>query len=322
MGICASCPSNPSCSVCTEYIDGGSLRKKVDPPVRLTLQDSVTGKNYTGKLLVISRVGMLIETEAPNNTYEVNIDGEINAEVSPVFHKGLEEQGVTAFDITKVSRLKDQDTRLSRDEYEYLFMNKRELVDHLTEDLEDDVKNKVRDALKSELLKSELLEQLQVGTTFKYEKGHLKQISGNKEPLLTEKLMMTMMQDALRDNEPKRDTIIDEDTERYIDIHSIPLGYQSGGFLSFDITDIVRKEKELMEEQWESFRDVVFAISNGKVQLVKKETIAEIVKGYKMEAVFDLKSANQLNEVRQRLKDILLKAKMPVAFHYRILLTT
>ncbi|WP_058308043.1 ATP-binding protein [Gracilibacillus massiliensis] len=320
MGICGSCPSNPQCDNCKQLIDGGSLRKKVDPPIEITLHTKEE-EQYKGSLYVISRVGMLVKTEGPRSAYSVDVNGEIHAEVSPVFRKEIKDTNFIAFDITKVSRKTSDDQRLSRDEYEYLFSDKRNLVDQLTEDLDDGIKDEIRDKLKIDLLKSELLDQLQLSSTFKYEKGRIRQLSGEKDPILKEKDMVRMMEEALKDNAPKRDTLIDKDQNRYVDIHSIPLGYQSGGFVSMDVTELVRKEQQLMEEQWQSYREVIHALTKGKLHLIKFQEIDEIIKNCEKKGEFEVTSSQQLKEVREMIQNILKSTDLNMKNHYRILLT-
>lgn len=321
MSVCNACPSNPNCENCKQFIDGGTLRKKVNPPRAVILEDKENKKNYNGLLYVISRVGMLIKTTAPRQSYIVDINDEITAKISPVMKKDLIDTDFISFDIVKVSRKTSQDERLSRDEYEYLFSDKKDLIDQLTEDLDENIKNEVREKLKIDLLKSELLDQLQLSATYKYEKGRLKQVSGDKDSFIKESDMLLWMNEALKQNAPRRETLIDPDKERYIDVHSVPLGYQSGGFVTLDVTNIVQKEKQLLEEQWQSFREVTHALSKGKVHLIKYDEIVEILSNCELISEMEVSSSTQLKEVREMIKQALVDVNLQLKNQYQLLLS-
>lgn len=314
---CGNCPSNADCNSCLELIEGGTLRKKVFPPVRLTLHNK-ENEEYAGRLCGISRVGMLIETNAPHDEYLIDIKGELKAHLSPIFHKGI--KNLIAFDIMRVSRKDESDDKLTKDEYEFLYTNKKELINRLTENLQDDIKNKVREELQNELLKSELLDQLVVGATFKYEKGRLKQLSGQGFTLLKEQDMIDLMEAAIKANEPKRELLIDTDNERYFDLHSIPLGHQTGGFLTLDVTDVVNKEKALLQEQWDNYKEVIYSITKGKIELMKSQELNEILQDYDKKGEFDISSIKILAQMRENAKKELIHENIPESKHNKILL--
>ncbi|WP_197046587.1 ATP-binding protein [Oceanobacillus salinisoli] len=317
MDYCNDCPSNKDCTNCLELIGGGRFRKKVNPPINVKLQSLDGGGSYSGKLHAISRVGMLIETDAPKKEYKISINGKINAHLSPVYHKGLEH--LIAFDIVIVNREEKSDKRLTRDEYEYLFMEKTEIIDNLTEDLEEEVKTRIREDLKTELFKSQLLDELMVGSTYKYEKGHLKQLSGEKSPLLDEETLTDLMQKSFKEKGPTRDVIIDPDG-RYIDVHAVPFGYQTGGCLTFDVTDLVNKEKRLLQEQWENYKEVIQSITKGKVLLKNSTEMDELLQEYQEKERYQLTDKKQLTPIRESIKEVINNYNLTDKQQYGILL--
>src|SRR5690606_11361457 len=109
-------------------------------------------------------------------------------------HKDI--KNLIAFDIVRVTRENGTDNKLTTDEYENLCQNKMDVINHLTEHLSDDLKNRIREDLLNELQKSELLDRLTVGTSYKYEKGRIRQLSGKKNPVLKEQDMISLMQKA------------------------------------------------------------------------------------------------------------------------------
>jgi anti-sigma regulatory factor (Ser/Thr protein kinase) len=318
MNLCSECPISMDCHKCLELIDGGTLRRKVYPPVSVKLYSVAPGKEYIGKLSVISRVGMLIQTNAPIEDYFIEINGGNRAQVSPIHHKGLE--GFIAFDIVKIERGSMLDYRLTKDEYDYLFMDKKDLINNLTEELDDNIKGKIREILHNELLKSELLDQLIIGSTFKYEKGTMGLLSGQKPSLLKDKDMINIMEEAIKNKQPKREVFIDIENERYIDLHAIPLGYNTGGILTIDITEIVNKERKLLNEQWENYREVIKALSHGKIIIVDQQELNEISKGYFNKKDIGFIEPQQLAAIRSIIKNELQSRDIPLKLHVGFLL--
>ncbi|OMF61539.1 hypothetical protein BK139_06780 [Paenibacillus sp. FSL R5-0490] len=314
---CDTCPINADCNNCLELIEGGSLRRKLNPPTRVQLIDLKNNEEYSGLLCGISRVGLLVETSAPRREYSLEI-GDVKVHVSPVYHKGFE--NLIAFDIIKVVREAESDNRLSKDEYEFLYMDKKDVINSLTEHLQDDIKEKLREDLHNELLKSELLDRLMVGSTFKYEKGRLKQMSGGPFTYLKEQEMISLMEKAIKANKPERELIIDADNEKYIDIHSIPLGFQTGGFLSFDVTEIVQREKQLLQKQWETYKEVIRSITKGKMILTNDQEINELLHNYRKKSVFELVELKQLQYMRQDIKRDLIEEGISEDRHLQITL--
>lgn len=318
MICCESCPNNNNCTNCLSLIDGGDLRKKLSPPITVKLTSVEQGDVFYGDLSVISPVGMLIKTNAPFDEYKISIRKNIETVISPVFKKGLED--FIAFDIIRVTRASGADKRLTKEEYEFLTMNKSDLIDHLTEDIEDNIKDEIREDLKNELLKSELLDQLVAGSTFKYDKGRIRQISGGKDELLKEDHMIELMNESFRKSQPQRDTIIDTDNERYVDIHALPLGYQSGGFITFDVTDIVRKEKELLQEQWENYKEVISAITKGKICLKNKSELTQLLDDYSNEKEHEVSSIDHLASLREMVTELLTYFEIPSKIQKHVVL--
>ncbi|GGK36172.1 hypothetical protein GCM10010965_31420 [Caldalkalibacillus thermarum] len=296
MQLCSQCPHHPSCTNCLNLIDGGLLRKKVSPPKSIILYDEEQSE-YHGWLIGISRIGMLVETNAPLGSYSVKISDHVTVYLSPIYHKGL--SGLIAFDIVKVVRENQTDEQLSREEYEYLVLEKKEIISKLTENLEDSVKQKIREELETDLHKSELLDRLLVGASYRYDKGRIRQLSGEQVDILKESDLIKLMKESIKQGAPARELFIDTDREKYIDVHAVPTSFQSGAFLALDVTEIVKKEKELLKEQWENYKEVVLSLTNGKIHLIHRQELNEMLNGYAKQSEMHVEQAIQLAAVRQ-----------------------
>lgn len=301
MEFCLECPNNPSCEKCLCLIEGGLLRKKVYPPKNVTLFDKTNDTRYLGRLIAISRLGMIVETTAPIQPYSIELDGNTTIMISPIHKKNV--NGLIGFDITKVQRGTENADILSKEEYELLFSSQHELINKLTDHLDNKVKDSVKEMLQTQFMKSELLDRLIVGAAFKYEKGRIRLLSGEKDPLIQEEDLRHLMNEAFKKNAPSREVVVSPDQQKYLDIHAIPLSFNTGGFLTLDISDIVAKEKALRQEQWESYRDVIFSLTQSKIELVQNEEVAHILQYYKKDSEMPIEGAAKLGELRKWVKE-------------------
>jgi anti-sigma regulatory factor (Ser/Thr protein kinase) len=316
MQLCNQCSTNVNCHSCLEFFEGGALRKKVFPAVPVQMTDD-KGQQYFGKLIAISPVGMLIETEAPVQDYMVNINHTIKARVSPIYQKGI--SNPIPFDIVEVFRKNTVGKRLSKEEYNSFFTNKRELIRNLTENLNTETKEKIRQELYLELAKSELLDRMVVGNSYIYEKGNIRLLSGNANLPIRERDLLPIMQEALRKQKPARHVIIDVEQEKYIDVHALPLGYQTGGFITLDISDIVKKEKQLLQEQWENYKDIILSLTKGKIQLLNQTEMDALLTNYEKQSFLEVDDAKQMAAMRSILKEEIVLHNIPL---FRISLAT
>lgn len=301
MKFCLNCPTNPSCQTCIQCIEGGVLRKKVSPPRYVTLLNLHQDKQFAGKLIVLSRLGMLIQTQAPKGPYTIELECNTIISLSPIHNKNFE--GFIAFDIVKVERENEKDDLLSKEEYEYLFSSKQDMIDKITENLDESVKESVRNMLQTQLAKSEILDRLLVGSSMKYEKGRIRLLSGRLDPLVKEDQLLKLMGEAIDQNAPSREVMFCPKTEKYLDIHAIPLSYDMGGFITLDISEVMAKEKQIRQEQWESYKDVIYSLTHSKIELVKKDEMEKVLADYERQIHLDLAGAEQLSELRKMIKE-------------------
>jgi anti-sigma regulatory factor (Ser/Thr protein kinase) len=316
--LCKECPSHATCEKCVELIEGGNLRKKVSPPMPITLYQPVQNKTYNGSLVVISRIGMLIKTNAPMDSYIVNIKDKITAEISPIYVKGLKD--AIAFDINHVIRNEEKDERLSKEAYDFLFSDKNEVINKLTEHLDDTLREKLREEFQRELFKTDLIDRLKMSSCYRYEKGRLRLQSGEKHPLVDEYQLIDLIETAVKKGVPQRDYIMEPTKNMYLDIHAIPLSHDVGGILTFDVSDIVKKEKDMIREQWNNYRDVILSLTNGKLHLMERKELGEHTLIYEKKFNFYLDEIKQMSELRQGISQWFEEKGRKV--EYKLLITT
>lgn len=300
MQLCNQCSTNVNCQICLNFFEGGALKKKVFPPLPVSLHDE-DGQSYSGKLIGISPVGMLIETSAPPQNYLVEVKNKIKARVTPIYRKGI--QNLIPFDIVEILREGTRDSRLSRKEYDAFFTNKKQLVHELTEKLDADIKQQIRDELYIELVKSELLDRMTVGNSYIYDHGKIRLLSGNGLSFIQEEELLPLMREALRKQRPTRSVLINEENRTYVDVHALPFDLYRGGFITLDISDIVMKEKQLLQEQWENYKDITLSLTKGKIQLLNQAEMKTLLDSYNRQSYLDIDDAKQLAPMRSMIKE-------------------
>lgn len=300
MQLCNQCPTNINCQTCLEFFEGGTLKKKVFPPLPVSLRDE-GGNSYSGKLIGISPVGMLIETNAPVQNYLVEIKNKIKARVTPIHKKEI--QNLIPFDIVEILRKGTRDSRLSKKEYDAISTDKKQLVHELTEKLNADIRQQIRDELYIELAKSELLDRMTVGNSYIYDRGKIRLLSGNSFSFIQEKDLLPLMREALRNQRPARSVLIDEESRTYVDVHALPFDLYRGGFITLDISDIVMKEKQLLQEQWENYKDIILSLTKGKIHLLNQAEMKTLLDSYERQSYLDIDDAKQLAPMRSMIKE-------------------
>ncbi|KKM11321.1 hypothetical protein SY88_08705 [Clostridiales bacterium PH28_bin88] len=263
---CAKKHPEKICRECPDLIGGGSLMQVLPQALRVNLL-SPDGENYTGEVLVINPIALGIRTSAPLGVpYEIKIMENLTLKVAAVRSKGKGD--IRAYDILNVSRPAGTSDRLNNDEFKLLTGGSGELIQELTESLPENIKDAVRRQLMEEIERSEIIKAMQVAQVMKYERGRFRHLGGEKELDVPVRELEDLMRNATRTGTPGREVIISADGKRVVDLHGIPFDYQSGGVLALDITDVIEKEREIHRLQLNIYRDVISAMTGGRLQLV------------------------------------------------------
>jgi len=269
---CRKAKTKKDCIECKQLIDGNYLAEKPRKKLEIRLEE-INGEDFfKGQIELISPIGLALKSNVDPGEYKVKLLDDLELVISLVKSNG--KPPYQGFDIISVFRGGKESNRLNKEDFEILSQSSEDIIDQLTEDLPSTTKNIIRERLKEEVEKSKLLDAFEVGDVLKYERGRLKSLSKN-EISLPEEYLVEFMDNAFRDNQYKRDTIVDEKGEKAYDLHALPLGYKSGGMIAVDVTDVIKAEKENRERELQIYRDVIEAVTGGKLILINEKELEE-----------------------------------------------
>jgi len=226
-----------------------------------------------------------------------------------------------SFDIIKVIREKEEREKLSKEDFELLTYSPKDLIDKLTEGLPQGNKESIRDQLKIEVEKSELLDELEVADVFKYNKGRIKNLTGFGCITLSENYLINFIKRSIEDKRYTRETTIDQSGERIYDLHAVPMDYKSGGIIAIDVTDIINTERRNKTRELEIYRDVIEAATNGKFKLIftEEEINKQLEKGSELFKT-NIKKAEDIKAIRAKFKEVITKFNFAAKENLRLTL--
>lgn len=307
--ICKQCNEGKRCEDCFSLIDGAALQKKLSIPKKIVLE-TIDGQQCHGDLISVSPVGLGIKVNELSTSicYQIKIYDNFQLKVSRIGGRGKE--GYYGFDIVEVLRSGDNSNRLSAEEYKALTITAEQLVDEITEDLSDNVKDIVREKLKTELEKAKILDSLKVGQTLKYQKGILKILSSkSKDMKIKENQLVDIAEKCSKTGSPQREVFfLDQDT--VYDVHGIPFDYQSGGLLLIDVSSVVKNERELRKKELKIYQEAIEAVTGGKLLLVSKEEIWQCIH-VNPDLEREIYDPNQLDSLRLDIEKLIKETGIP-----------
>ncbi|WP_027340554.1 ATP-binding protein [Halonatronum saccharophilum] len=298
---------NISNKSCKELINGKYLAKVPKNKITSIVRSLNGDKICTALVSLISPLGIVLNTNLPKGKYEVTLANDIKVIVELVV--GYCDDGNQVFDIISVFRDGNKRKKLNKEDFEILDKSILDIVDDLVEGLSKERKNIICEKLKKAVEKSQLLDAFKVGSTFKYESGRLKKITGDEDFSLTEDYLKGFIADSLANNQYKRDSVVDGGGERIYDLHALPLSYNSGGLLAIDITNLIKVERKNKEKEFEIYQDVISVVTKNKLNLINEDDLkGKIGEGDEIYRK-DLIGPQDLNEVRNQVREFLLNYK-------------
>ena len=310
MSKCDKCQTEyaTTCDSCFDLIDGGFLRRKLEEP-RKVLLETADGKQFTGELLMVSPVGLGIKTEIVTSSYYIiKLQDILKVKAQLIIDRGRD--GIYGFDIIEVQRGDNTSCRLNKEEYRALTMTCGQLLEEISDGLPDNVKQIVQERLKLELDKARILDSLQVGQTFKYQKDNIEPIAGESGHVtLPMKELIKVAEKCRKKGTHCREMIIDEKNQMF-DIHGIPFDYQSGGILVLDVTPILLKEQEMKKKEKKIYHEIIEAVTGGKMLIVEKEEIRTYMAIGKTVLKKDVSEPQEMEGVREGIRGFLSDSGM------------
>ncbi len=305
MNRCEKCPKEyeNACLDCFSLIDGGVLRQKLERH-RKVLLETAEGKQFIGELFMVSPVGLGIKTKiVPSNYHLVKLQDILQVRARLIGNRGIGDY--YGFDIVEVIRGENSSHHLNNEEYRALTVPCDQLVNEISEALPEDVRDIVQERLKTELEKARILDSLHVGQTYKFQKDQLKPIaSGTGSVPVPIQELMAVVNKCRQKGAHYREVIIDEQ-DRMFDIHGIPFDYQSGGLLVLDVTPVIEKERELKKKEVLIYREVIGAVTGGKLLVVDREEIPTYMAIGQTVLEKDIIDPQELDGVREKIREIL-----------------
>lgn len=160
MVSCNECQrkSQTTCSCCMSLIDGVVLQQRLKNPRPVTLIGA-DGETVTGKMFVVSPVGLGIEARITRSGYFIlKVDDKVLINVRKIQNRGKND--CHGFDIVEVLRPGETSTRLNAEEYEFLtnYNCHVEPANSRTDNVVSiETERKNRDTKTIELLKTEIV---------------------------------------------------------------------------------------------------------------------------------------------------------------------
>lgn len=271
---CISCRSDfpdKDCIECKNLISGSFLARKPAREFNVELRSvEKQGIKHKGIVKLLSPIGIALESNVPPGVYLIKLQENLEIKVSLIKSKG--KSPYQGFDIISVIRDGMEFTRLSNEEFNILCKSAEEVIEDITETLPETTKNLVREKLKQDVEKSRILDLFKVGTVLKYQGGRLKTLSADDGKIsLSEGYMKNFVEKALKESRYLRDKVVDSEGKKVYDLHALPMTYNSGGLISIDVTDIILAERKNKERELEIYRDVIAAVTGGKLILLNEE---------------------------------------------------
>lgn len=303
--VCRKDFPDKDCIECKNLISGAYLARK---PAREFLVElkPVENRNikYYGTIKLLSPIGIALESSVPQGVYMIKLHEKLEIKVSLIKSKG--KTPYQGFDIISVIRDDGEHTRLSNEEFNILCKSAEEVIEQLTEDLPETTKNLVREKLKEDVEKSQILDLFKVGTVLKYQSGRFRTLSlEDRQITLSEDYLRNFVEKALKDSVYVRDKVIDAEGEKVYDLHALPMSYNSGGLISIDVTDIIMAERKQKEKELEIYRDVIKAVTGGKLILMDEEESKKVAEEGEAIVEQEIADSTDLQKLRVSLKDFL-----------------
>lgn len=321
---CVECRRNSlekSCIECEEIIDGSYLAKEPQKKFRVKLKkiDNIDNKeSFKGSVELISPIGLALKSKVPKGKYRVKLLDNLELVVSLV--KGRGKPPYQGFDIISVFRDEEKNKRLNKEDFEMLSQPSEDIIDRITEDLPATTKNIVRERLKEEVEKSKLLDALDVGEILKYERGRIKRLSTGSNISLSDDYLKEFMEESFRERNHKKDTVIDEKAEKVYNLHALPLDHKSGGMITIDVTEVIEKERKNQNRELEIYRDVIEAVTGGKLKLIGKKELERELSGSNTIIKEIAKESKDIAKVRKTVRKILKRFNFETQEMSRVLL--
>jgi len=305
MILCEQCPANPACSTCLDQLCAGESAHKVIPPRRIRLTHLSTGHRLLGELRVVSRraIGVGTEHEVMAGQYEIVLASDFRIMGNAV--PGIGGACYTVFDIEKVYRQEEITDRLVMETIQsWLICGDRE-PDAMLARLKKRDEERER-LIKQELRKLSILRQIKEIFLYVWEEGEVRPLGQFRaEPPAEEQLKAAALR-AVAAGVDMREQIVVDDGQQVYDLFASPLPDTTCGLALINITGAITAERERKQKEWMLYKQVLSAVTQGKLQLLQEAELAALVRDGETVLATAVRSAEELaamrNAIRQKLQ--------------------
>ncbi|KNZ70171.1 metal dependent phosphohydrolase [Thermincola ferriacetica] len=180
--------------------------------------------------------------------------------------------------------------------------------DRLTERLESGAKD-VIEQLRYYLDKSWVLESLRMNYVALYEDGQIKNLGREEVPDSIKSYLLDYLKEGI--DRYGKEFIIDSASAKIFETYFIPVSERSCLITVFDMTEILKTEKARDEREINIYRDVIMAVTQGKLLLAAKEEIQTYHDEDKVHYQMELVEPQDVARARALIREALQKAPLP-----------
>jgi anti-sigma regulatory factor (Ser/Thr protein kinase) len=184
------------------------------------------------------------------------------------------------------------------------------------------------DIILEKILEPELRQQLQNSALINklgfnhitYSAGTFKDEKGQEIGLLMEESLRQLIVRVEENQSEAREMIEDVKNGKIYDVYCIPLGSSFQLFLT-DVTAILdyeRKQEKLVQDL---YRDVIFSVTNGKMELLNREDLEKVYQ-QKFHGSLPIEKKSDVPLCRQMVQEVLTQLAIPGKVSFQILLCT
>ncbi len=195
-----------------------------------------------------------------------------------------------------------------------LFENKHAAALHANSNLVDRLEHgmaDIVDQLKYYLDKSWVLGAMQMTYVVLYEDREIRNLGQNVVPNSIKNYLLGYIQKGLDITVCHKEFIVDTQSARILDAYFFPISEGACLVTIFDMTEVLKKEREREERELQIYRDVILAVTQGKLLLTIEDEIQEYLDQDSVHSEMRLLNAEDVAAARALVRSMLEPLPLP-----------
>jgi anti-sigma regulatory factor (Ser/Thr protein kinase) len=304
MILCEQCPTNPACRSCLDQLRAGDSALKVIPPRRIWLTQLSTGRRLQAELRAVSRlaIGVVVTNEELMGRYETELAADFRMIVSVV--QGVRGVPYYILDIEKVLRQEEVLDRLVLETFQSWSLSGELEPTAILAGLQknDDERERL---IKQELRKLSILRQIQEIYLYVWEEGEVRPLGRFRVDAPVEEQIKTAAIRAVAADSVVREQLVTNGGQQVFDLFASPLPDKTCGVALIDITEAIAVERERQQKEWELYKQVLSAVTQGKLMLLREAELFALVRGGETVLTVIVQAAEDLAALRGGMRQAL-----------------